>query len=306
MDKRSLGIVAILLLLALLGTIYWGFSRSAALKEAETAQAGVADELEQMTLLRDGLSLQVDSLSAQYEDVALANVELEGSLLAAQEELSRARNAVARIQKTSQNDKAVAFEMRKQIEDLIAVRSDLERSINVIKAENDSLRSRTFVLENQLGDSQNENAALAELNRNMQAEIDKLTLDNFRATAFNVELLKRNGETVTSRRGSARRMAVSFDLANVPSEYQGVRPIYLVVTDEKGTPVTSEKTIPAKVNVNGQSMDVLALETREINIEESQRINLTHQLDQKLNAGFYRAQVFTDVGLLGASSFRLR
>ncbi|NJO86960.1 MAG: hypothetical protein HC821_02670, partial [Lewinella sp.] len=157
-----------------------------------------------------------------------------------------------------------------------------------------------------LNTSRSENEALSGLNRSMQGEIEKLTLDNFKATAFSVELMKGKGETVTATGRRARRIAVSFDLAGVPQEYQGVRTLYLVISDDKGKPITSEKTIPAKVNVNGQRMDILALATRELNIEESQRVNFSHELDQKLSEGFYRAQVFTDIGLLGASSFRLR
>jgi len=306
MDKRTLSIIALLLLIGLLVAIIWGFGKAQKAKELAVSEANVTQELQQMTLLRDGLAQEVESLSASYTDLAETNAELEGSLTNAQEELKRANAALARAKTTNANDKEVAFEMRKQIEDLIAVRSDFERSIGVIRAENDSLRNRTMVLETQLGTSRSENEALASLNQSMQAEIEKLTLENFKATAFQVELTKGKKDRVTAKGRRARRIAVSFDLANVPEEYQGVRPLYLVVTDAKGTPITSETTIPVKANVNGQNMDLMAISTREVNIEESQRLNMVHELDQKLDAGFYRAQVFTDIGLLGASSFRLR
>ncbi|MEL6140812.1 MAG: hypothetical protein AAFU67_04260 [Bacteroidota bacterium] len=306
MDKRTLSIIALLLVIGLLVAVIWGFGKAQKAKELARSEANVTQELQQMTLLRDGLAQEVENLSASYTDLAQTNAELEGSLANTQEELKRVNAALSRAKKTNANDKEVAFEMRKQIEDLIAVRSDLERSINVIKTENDSLRNRTVVLETQLGTSRSENEALANLNRSMQVEIEKLTLENFKATAFQVELTKGRNDRVTAKGRRARRIAVSFDLAGVPEEYQGVRPLYLVVTDAKGTPITSEKTIPVKAEVNGQTMNLMAIATREVNVEESQRLNMVHELDQKLDAGFYRAQVFTDIGLLGASSFRLR
>lgn len=305
MNKKTLSIIALLLLLGLIASLIWGFGRSKALATTQTEQAATEVELEQMNLLRDNLARQVDSLTLQYEAVASDNEALEGSLSSTRAELEKAKSALAKAQKANSSEKAMAFEMRQQIEELIRLRSDLERSIDVISAQNDSLRQRTQVLEESLASTEFEKEALANLNRNMQAEINRLTLDNFKATAFQVELTRGRNDKLTTKSGRGKRLVVSFDLAGVPEEYQGVRPLYLVVTDDKSVAVTSEKTIPVKISINQQAMDLQPLLVKEMDIEESQRINFTYELDQKLKAGFYRAQVFTDLGLLGASSFRL-
>jgi S-adenosylmethionine synthetase len=99
---------------------------------------------------------------------------------------------------------------------------------------------------------------------------------------------------------------VSFDLVNVPDEFQGVRPVYLVITDDKGTPIRIANPINAQVQINGAAMDIQAVSTREENIAENQRLSFNHDLEEKLRSGYYRVAVYTDVGLLGASSFRLR
>lgn len=305
MSNRNLTILAALLFLALIGAIIWGMGKSGQVVETETARQEVVGELTELTKLKDQLAADVDALTLQYEAAAADNEELKGTLENAKGELSRARAALDRAKKTNANDKEVAFQMSQQIQDLISVRSDLERSITVIQAQNDSLRSRTTVLEGQLSTSQGENASLARMNQNMQSEINKLTLDNFKATAFSVEPMKRRNDKQTTKGGRVRRIGVSFDLAEVPAEYRGVRPLYLVITDASGTPVTSEKTIPANVKIAGQTLSIMPIEVKEMNIEESQRINFTHEFDDKLASGFYQAKVFTDVGLLGASSFRL-
>lgn len=306
MNQRSLGIIAALLLLALIGALVWGFQQSG---KAETLQQETTEttaELTQMTQLRDQLAEEVSTLSAEYEAVASTNEELQGELTVAQQELRRVQRAFDKAIASNANDKKVAYEMRKQIEDLIMVRSDLERSIQVVSAQNDSLRSLTTVLRNQLGASQDENRQLTQIKESMESEIKDLTLKNFRATAFQVDLLRKNGSKVTTKGSRVKKVIVSFDLTNVPDEYQGVRPLYLVITDQAGTPIGGTNAIPVKAVVNGATTDLSPVQTKEVNIEENQRLNLVYEVDDKLESGYYRAQVYTDIGLLGASSFQLR
>ncbi|PHI21376.1 hypothetical protein CEQ90_02980 [Lewinellaceae bacterium SD302] len=306
MNQRSLGIVAILLLLALIGSLLWGFNRSAEVKTVTELQAQTSAELGEMEKLRDNLAAEVAGLSDRYESVVSTNEELQGQLTGAQQELRRVQNLYSKAINTNANDKEVAYEMRKQIEDLIMVRSDLERSIRVVSSQNDSLKSANTILRTQLGQSQENNRQLAAMTQQMESEIRDLTLKNFNATAFQIDALRRGGEKVTSRAGQARSVAVSFDLAGVPEKYQGVRPLYLVITDQAGTPIGGTNVIPVKATVNGQETNLKPVETKEVNIMSSQRINFVHELDDKLDAGFYRAQVFTDVGMLGGASFQLR
>jgi hypothetical protein len=99
---------------------------------------------------------------------------------------------------------------------------------------------------------------------------------------------------------------VSFDLTNVPEEYQGIRPIYLVLTDDKSTPIQVENAKPVKIVINQQEIDLFVAKSREVSLASNQRINFSYELEDKLKPGYYRASVYTDVGLLGASNFRLR
>lgn len=306
MNQRTLGIIALLLLLGLVGALVWGFGQSKEVKELQQQKAETTVELTQMTQLRNQLAEEVKALSAEYESVASDNESLEGQLTTAQQELRRVQRAFDKSVATNANDKKVAYEMRKQIEDLIMVRSDLERSIQVVSAQNDSLRSLTTVLRNQLGASQDENRQLTEIKDRMESEIKDLTLKNFRASAFQIDLLRRNGEKVTTKGSRVKKIVVSFDLTSVPEEYQGVRPLYLVISDQTGTPIGGTNTIPVKAIVNGTTTNLSPVLTKDFNIEESQRLNLIYEVGDKLQSGHYQAKVYTDIGLLGASSFQLR
>ena len=58
--------------------------------------------------------------------------------------------------------------------------------------------------------------------------------------------------------------------------------------------------------MNGQPTDIIAAESKEVNITADQRLTFTHELADKLSTGYYRVALYTDIGLLGANSFRLR
>lgn len=301
--KRGLTILAVVLGIFLILALLWGFRQNRQVGDLSAENTEVNQGLEEMTEIRDQLARQVDSLSQAYQGLATENSDLSGNLAGTQEKLQQAEAALSKAKRSSA---AQANDLRAQINELIAARSGLESSITALQAENDSLRQRAGILEMDLGRSQEENQALANLNQTMQGEIKKLTLENFKASAFQVDVQQKSGEKVTAKSRRARKIVVSFDLAAVPAEYQGVRPIYLVVTDEKGTPIQPENPIRTSVNVNGQQMDLIALQAKEVNISDSQRLSLSHDLEDRLQPGYYRASVYTDIGLLGASSFRLR
>ena len=309
MTKRTLTIIAILLALLFVGTLIWGVTTKSRL---ETSVVEKTDEAEQLTLLRDNLLRSVDSLDRAYTEVSGENERLQGELTEAQETTQRALYDMRQAQKSRKNDNEVAYALRKQIEDLINVRTMLETSIVELTEENQDLRQRNVVLRQDLSTAKTEayeNAKqvdnLSRMNERIEADLEKMTLGAFKATAIQVDLLRKNGSN-TANASRARRIAVSFDLTDVPEEYLGVRPIFLVLTDESATPVISENPVRAKSIVNGAEKDIIALEGRDVALERNQRISFTHELDDKLAEGIYRAEIYTDIGMLGSTNVQLR
>lgn len=302
MNNRGLAILAGVLGVLLIAAIIWGFNRNTAATELASEGEALKTENQSLVEIRDQLLGDVDSLSAAYEDLAYQNEELVGDLSTTQTELESVRSALANAKRSSA---ARSNDLQAQIQQLIEVRSRLENNITALQAENDSLRMRTGVLETDLARTQDERQALEELNTSMQDEVNRLTLRNFKASAFSVDLRQKNSK-VTSKSGRIRTIDVAFDLTNVPERYQGVRPVYLVISDEQGNPIDIDNTISANANINGQDVPLKANQAKEVNISESQRLSFTYELQDKISAGFYRAAVFTDIGLLGASNFSVR
>ena len=63
MNQRTLGIIALLLLLGLIGALIWGFGKSSQVNTLEQQSSETTAELTQMTQLRDQLAEEVASLS---------------------------------------------------------------------------------------------------------------------------------------------------------------------------------------------------------------------------------------------------
>lgn len=303
MNTRIILIAIAIILAILLGLSVWrGMSlnkeKTSLLSEKENLQ----QELQGLGEIRDALEKEVDSLQNAYFTLAEENETLQGSLANAQKELAQKSASLRNAQVKSNSE---VNDLKAQIQNLLQIKTDLETSIFAIQAENDSLKLRTGVLEESLSVAKEENEALNNLNRTIQDELKKLTLANFKASAFRVEVEQKNTK-VTAKSNRARKISVTFDLTEVPEEFHGVRPLYLTISDDQGTPIKVDNPIQAQAVVNGQKMDLIAVETKEINMTTSQRLSFTHNLSEKLAPGFYRAAVFTDIGLLGATSFRLR
>ncbi len=295
-------IIAVILALLLLYAGWWGRSQSQQRAQLMAENATLSNELGSLNDLKNELQTEVDSLQVAYASLAEENESLQGSLAETQTQLARQRSAT---RAAKNNSLAEVNNLRAEIQALLEEKDNLESSIFALQTENDSLRTRTGVLERDLSVARDENTSLANLNQAIQQELKRLTLANFKATAFQVEVERRSAK-VTTKSGRARRIKVSFDLTNVPEEYQGVRPLYLTITDEKATPILINNPIRADITVNGQQINLQAVEAKEVNISANQRLSFNHELDEKLSSGYYRAAVYTDIGLLGASSFRLR
>ena len=304
-SRDILIVVTIILSLLLIGAAWWGFSQRKTNQELESYNQTLTQEISDLEELKVELQSEIDSLEITLETLSLENDSLSNSLTDSKMRVSRRDNTISKLKKSGNASKAEISNLKAEIQSLLQEKEALVSSIASLQMENDSLRIRTGMLEADLGIAVEENAALNNLNRTMQGEMDQLTLANFKATAFQIDLEQKNSKVMAKSR-RVKKVNVSFDLTNVPPKYQGVRPLYLVITDDKATPIKLENPIQATVSVNGQVNEIMAAEGKEVKLEENQRLSFSHELSSKLAKGYYRAIVYTDIGLLGASNFRLR
>ncbi len=288
----------------------WGFQLNNEKTELISSKEKLEMEMGDMLSLKESLEIEIDSMSTTLEDLSFTNETLVKELKDEKSRVSRRNRQIkglkSDLETTANNAAGEAASLRGQIQDLINTKFALQENITALQFQNDSLQNVTGILASDLAIAKDENVALTNMNNTIQEEVGKLTLANFKASAFRVEVAKKNATKVTSKGRRAKNIQVSFDLTNVPDKYQGVRPIYLVITDDKATPVKLDNPIKAKVVVNGQTQELIAAQAKDTNIAANQRLSFNHAFSEKLAAGFYRVAVYTDIGLLGASSFRLR
>jgi len=298
--EKNLVAIIIILLVALAGSSYWAFFKKQENNIITRENIVYQSENKELIELRDSLVSQVESLSSSFAALSEENQSLQGSLNEAKVELSSKIRALSLYKKNSAKE---ANSLRAEILQLLAVKAELEESISALQEENDNLKVENTSLTSNLNEANKDKAALANLNRTMQEEVKKLTLNNFKASAFQVEVETPKSK-LTVKSNKARRIVVNFDLTDVPDEYQGVRTIYMAITNDNGVPVPGSN-ISKNISVNGQTMPLNAVSGKEVNITSNQRLSFSHNMEDKLKAGFYRVAVYTDIGMLGSANFRL-
>lgn len=302
--KIALGILILLLLLA----GFWAFRLNSSNKKMKAENQQLNAEFDELTNLRKDLEREVDSLELAYTDLAAENDSLAFIAGEAEARIRRQNSSIRSLSKENEEGKQAMIEIRNMREDLSRLtseKSDLLASMQSLQDENAELKAQLGALTEEVSSERAKNVALSGRALQLEEEIDRLTNAVYKASAFRVELEKRNTKA-TAKSRKARRMKVSFDLLNVPPKYQGTHPVYLVVTNEQGTPVKEDNAIPAKINSNGQIQSIQAVKQQDVNIAANQRLSFTHEFDERLERGYYKVLVYTDTGLLGGSSVRVR
>jgi uncharacterized protein (DUF3084 family) len=301
-NSRVYGIVVsvMLLLAAGLGYFFWQKSKDmiAETKKIEAEKAALVTEKGQ-------IERSLDSLSLSYSDLRAENENLKGSVNATADLVRQKESAIKKIQSESVQELNA---LRAQIADLQKLKIEMETIVTTIKTENEQLKADNQRLTGENTQLKGEKAELAGqvqgLAKQLEEQIRKTQSATFKASAFRVELERRN-DKLTAKARRVREINVSFDLADVPQAYQGAQKLYLVITDDKGNPIKTDNPTKATVYAPTGPVEISAQQVKAVSLETTQRFSFTQALDERLKAGNYVVAIYCDKGLLGASSFKL-
>ncbi|MFK7934731.1 MAG: hypothetical protein AB8G22_14570 [Saprospiraceae bacterium] len=313
-ENRSRILMGILIALALLfgiGSCYfWNSSR-----QLGSQNLALKAEVEDLNQLKGSLETDIDSLQAAYATVVSENGELKGNLEEAEKRLAERESQLRRLRrsyKTVQAEADDSASLRSQLEGLINAKSALEADISNLRTENQRLQEENAALASQVESANQKNTQLSgqvqdldAKNKAIRDRLDKLAPAGFRASAFRVEVEKRNNK-LTSKARAAKEVSVSFDLINVPEDKQGLHKLYVAVTNFQGTPVKTTSSQSVTISNATETVTIDALTTKETNLNESQRLKLSFTPDQRLSPGYYNVFIYSDLGYLGSTSLRLR
>ncbi len=290
----------LLLLSAGLGYFFWNRSQNLL---AETKRM----ETEKKTLEAQKMAIEstLDSLSLAYSSVRTENETLKGTVNSSAALVRQKEMMIADIRTATAKDVET---LRQQVEALNRAKIEYETIIASLRAENSQLKGDNARLNSENSQLKGEKAELSGqlegLGRQLEEQIRKTQSAVFKATAFRVEAERRD-DKITSKARRVRQLEVSFDLVGVPEPYQGNQKMYMVITDDKGVHIPSENPTKTTIQAPAGPVQIMAQQTKMVNLEPTQRLTFSYPLEEKLKSGHYVVAIYFDKGLLGASGFRL-
>jgi regulator of replication initiation timing/cell division protein FtsB len=303
-ERQRLYTVLALLLLLLAGALGWFFWNKSQTYLNEKVRTKVM--LDSLITVKGQLEADLDSLSFNYDALSAENKNLQGMLASATTNL-KAREA-AIIAMKGQNAQELS-QLSSQIEALQQAKTEFQTVIGLLQQENTALKSENSVLKGKNQELSSENMQLStevsELAKKLEDQIRRTQSAVFKASAFRVEVEKRN-DKLTTRAKRVRELNISFDLADVPEPFRGQKKLYLAISDENGKPIADAKSTPVTIDAPALKVNITAQSSKLVVLEETQRINFNYILDERLSTGNYVVAIYCDKGLLGATSVRLR
>jgi hypothetical protein len=300
LSARNSALIGIILLLLSIGFGMWSWTRLNDLQKTRRSEALlhalVLDSLEQTKF---NLENSLGQLESDFADLSMGRDSLA-------QELTTATNIIAEKEQAIQEIKLQQVReeksLRAQIQRLQTIKDRYETIIAVLRQKNADLTVENARLK---GATDSLTLQVSDLGRQLEAQIRQKLSAQYKATSFRVEMTRRNDKlTVLARR--TRELNVSFDLRNVPPTYQGNQQLYLVITDDQGRPIASKNPVQAAIAGEDGAVPIIAQATQLQNIGGNQHIALSYKLEDRLSAGTYLVSVYSDQGLLGVASFRLR
>jgi len=301
-NSRIYGIIVtvLLTLAAGLGFFFWQKSKNYL---AETQK--LESERQELEKQKTEIEASLDSLSTAYSDLRTENENLQGKVTSTAAIIEQKEIVIKQIKATSAKD---VDALRDQVASLKKTKIEYETIISTLQNENAQLKAENERLAGENTDLKGQKTELegkvTDLGKQLEEQIRKTQSASFKATSFRVELERRN-DKLTTRARKAREIFVSFDLADVPEPFQGAQKLYLVVTDDKGTPIISSNPTKTTVYAPTGPVEVMAQIVKAVVLEKTQRESFNYKFDERLKSGNYVVAIYCDKGLLGASTFRL-
>ena len=301
-NSRVYGIVVTILLAlaAGLGFFFWQKSKGFIAKTEHLKVENTALQSEKIAL-----AFTLDSLTTAYSALRTENESLQGRVSSTAQIVQEKEASIRQIKNLTTKD---IRELKAQVEELRRTKIELETILSTLQAENDALKLENQRLTDENSQLKGNNTELTgqvqDLAKQLEEQIRKTQSATFKASAFSVQLAGRN-DKLTTRAKKLREIFVSFDLVDVPKNFQGQQKIYFVITDDKANPIPSNNPIKATVYAPSGSVEILAQQVKDVVLNDTQRLSFNHKFDEKLKSGNYVVAIYCDKGLLGASSFRL-
>ncbi len=305
-DNQSWKVAAGILGLLFVGALIFGIMF---FNKYQATVDKAADLGTQLDSTRTSLQGELASLNTSYGAQIALNDTLSVDLQQKIAEVEDLKVRIAKARKDLKSSQANISEITARLAQMEELKVALEQDIFGLKEENQSLATSNQALNSELTATKDE---VNTLNKNVMALTsanDKLTgrlktvaPAGFRADNFTVSSATKKDKQ-TSKAKKIDEITVSFDLNNIPEEFQGSRDIYLVLTEFNGNPVAAVPGKEVTLKFGNEPVHVRAADLEKVNLKARQSMSMSFEPTDNLTPGTYNLMVYADNGYLGSTGF---
>ena len=290
----------------LLGALIFGSVFYSKYKDSARQATDLGTTLDETKAKLEG---ELASLNSAYTQQMSENDTLSADLQVKVAEVEDLKVRIAKARKELKTSQANSEAIKARLAQMEELKVALEADIQGLRQENQVLTVSNQALNENLGNAKSDInnlnhqvMSLTQANEKLTGRLRTLAPAGFRADNFTITSANRK-EKVTSKSRRIDAVTVSFDLNNIPEEYQGARNLYLVLTEFNGNPVEAVPTKEVKVTNGQQSVNVLAADAQEVQLRNRQSVTMKFAPEEDLNPGTYNVLVYADNGYLGSTGF---
>lgn len=256
---------------------------------------------------RTKLEGELASLNTAYGSQMAMNDTLSVDLQEKIAEVEDLQVRIAQAKKDLSSSKANASEIKGRLAKMEELKIALEKDIVTLREENTVLAASNVSLNTDLTTTREEVSTLnkqvmglTQANEKLTSRLKIVAPAGFRADNFTVTSATKN-DKLTSKGKRIDQINVTFDLNNVPEEFQGNREIYLVMTEFNGNPVAAVPGQNVSLNFGNEPVSVRAADLEKVILKGRQSVTMSFKPTEDLAPGTYNLMIYSDNGYLGST-----
>jgi myosin heavy subunit len=285
-NLKSSKAIAVVTTALLLASLVWLLNTN---RVNSSLEAGLEKErLKSESMLSEKLLLEkeLDKFKDQLFKLKDKNLELDNLVKNTSSQFSRQESEYNRMKK----ENLTLAQIKKQRQDLVALRSQLENELQSLKSTNAELEEKNREMNNTIASLQDRNRILSEdLNRAMLAAVDQ----------SQIQALRGKNERLTVRAKKTKKLMATFEVA------ANLKNLSFKIIDSKRNLVSTE-TGSIAYNVMPSESSLTASASEEVTASKLQKVELAFTPQKKLTPGVYTIEILNENLYVGSLRVKLR
>ena len=315
--KNKYSSIVILLLVVCLG--YTGYLISSLNKENHEISKELSsllmenNEMNKILLNEDALSASkafnlkdnLKLLLVTYDSLEVSNTIVVDSINQQREKIKTLMSKVDKLNSKSKKDWRSIFKLKKEAETLRGIMKGYIHTIDSLNTLNINLSNTLTEKTNKLNTVSNENQKYKKQNKDLQSKVALgAVLQAGNVTVSAIRIRNSGTQSETTRAAKTDMIKACFTLLENKLSQAGDKNIYIKVVDPSQKTLLSENPINI-MNSDGENLELSS--KRMVNYQnENMDLCIFHEMEEVLQPGNYKVEIYNDGYFIGESSFALR